>query len=134
MGSKLEKQYKQCLKALDTLEEVLEKDSSKIIRDASIQRFEYSVEIFWKVLKTYLDEVEGITCVSPKKCIRSVLKSGYVTEESTEELLEMIDDRNLTVHTYIEEVAEKIYKKIPAYLKLMKKLMKKLGSDTKSAV
>ena len=33
--------------------------------------------------------------------------------------LEMTDDRNLTSHTYIEEIAEQIYKRVEDYGKLM---------------
>jgi hypothetical protein len=38
-------------RALTTLKEITEEPYSIIIRDASIQRFEYSFEIFWKLLK-----------------------------------------------------------------------------------
>ncbi|MBN1798437.1 MAG: nucleotidyltransferase substrate binding protein [Spirochaetales bacterium] len=38
--------------------------------------------------------------------------------------LEMTDDRNMTSHTYHEELAEQIYKKIKQYYTLMNNLLK----------
>jgi nucleotidyltransferase substrate binding protein (TIGR01987 family) len=129
MDTKLKKQYNQLKKAVLTFEEVLEKPKTKIVRDASIQRFEYSVEILWKVLKSYIEEYEGIVCNSPKKCIRSAFKVGLIDEEGAEKLLEMIDDRNETVHTYIEAVAEKLFKKLPGYLKFIKKVIEIISEN-----
>ncbi len=34
----------------------------------------------------------------------------------------MTDDRNLTSHTYIEAIAEAIYRKLPSYLEVMNRL------------
>ena len=64
-------------------------------------------------------ECEGIRCNSPKSCFREALAAGLVTEEQAVTCLEMTDDRNLTSHTYIEEVAERIYKRVEDYRKLM---------------
>ena len=36
-------------KALRTLKEITDEEYSAIVRDAAIQRFEYSFEIFWKL-------------------------------------------------------------------------------------
>ena len=37
--------------------------------------------------------------------------------------LEMTDDRNLTSHTYIEKIAEQIYKNIESYRQLMEAIL-----------
>src|SRR3989304_6784386 len=105
-------------RALKTLKEITDEPYSEIIRDASIQRFEYSFEIFWKLLKEYLREKEGIICESPKSCFREAFKVELLTEEETIKALEMTDDRNLTAHTYHEEVAMEIYQKIKGYYEL----------------
>ena len=34
----------------------------------------------------------------------------------------MVEDKNLTVHTYREEVAEEIFSRLPGYLKALEKL------------
>lgn len=113
-------------RAITTLKEIIEEPYSVIVRDAAIQRFEYSYEIFWKLLKEYLKEREGIICASPKSCFREAFKVKLLTEEETVKALEMTDDRNLTSHTYHEEVAMEIYQKIRGYYELMDKVYKKI--------
>lgn len=112
-----------CRRAVSTLDEVLQMEISIIVRDASIQRFEYSFESLWKLLKAYLDQYEGIVCNSPKRCFREALKVGLLSVQEAETCLVMTDDRNLTSHTYIEAVAEAIYGKIPSYLNVMNSLL-----------
>ncbi len=67
-------------RALKTLKEITEEPYSVIVRDAAIQRFEYSFEIFWKFLKEYLSAREGIVCNSPKSCFREAFKVELLTE------------------------------------------------------
>ena len=116
---KLERRIKEAENALATLREVLREPYTVIVRDATIQRFEYTFEIFWKLLKEYLYAHEGIDSNSPKSCFREALHVSILNEEQTITCLEMTDDRNLTAHTYVEEVAEGIYAKIRGYCELM---------------
>ena len=116
---KMTRRVEETKKALKTLTDISQEPYSIIVRDASIQRFEYTFEAFWKFLRDYLNEIEGIKCNSPKSCFRDALSAGLISEEQTMNCLEMTDDRNLTSHTYIEEVAEQIYKKVKDYCKLM---------------
>jgi len=71
----------------------------EFFRDSTIQRFEFSVELMWKVIKVFLENREGITCRSPKSCIREFFSAGFLSEEETLKLLQMVDDRNKTSHT-----------------------------------
>ena len=88
-------------RALGTLQEVLAvKSPSRIERDAAIQRFEYTCEAVWKAAQRYLHEIEGLSLGSPKGSIRASRDVGLLNDEQTTLGLEMIDDRNLTVHTY----------------------------------
>jgi len=106
-------------RALATLKEVLDEPFSLIVRDASIQRFEYTFEVTWKLIRQYLKDREGIVCNSPKSCFRETFKVDLVTEEETVKALQMTDDRNMTTHTYREEVADEIYGNLPGYYDLM---------------
>ena len=116
---KLERRIKDMEKALRTLKEISCEPYSVVVRDAAIQRFEYTFEAFWKFLRDYLREAEGIRCNSPKSCFREALSAGLIKGEQTITCLEMTDDRNLTSHTYIEEIAEQIFRKIESYCKLI---------------
>ena len=109
-------------KALKTLQELLDKDRPSIVeRDAAIQRFEYTFEAIWKAGKHFLREVEGIEIGSPKGVIRSFLQVGLLTEDQTALGLSMVDDRNLTSHTYNENLADQIYGQLGTYSHLMAK-------------
>ncbi len=93
----------------------------------SIQRFEYTFELFWKTIRSYLKEREGIISNSPKSCFRELFKIGILNENETEKMLEMTDMRNLTSHTYIEKVAQDIYNRVNnEYYKLIIKIMKRI--------
>lgn len=114
--------------ALDTLLELSDKkDASTLHRDAAIQRFEYTFEAVWKAGKTYLLEIEGLNAASPKKVIRACLQTGIMSEEETHLGLQMVDDRNLTAHTYHEGVAEGIYRRLSQYADLMRKWISEMG-------
>lgn len=121
--------YKDALNALNTLEEILKQPFSIIVRDATIQRFEYTFEALWKFLKAYLKEREGIVSNSPKACFRETFSLGFITEEETVKFLEMTDRRNDTSHTYKEEVAQIIYSKVPEYFSEMKSLLQKFQQN-----
>ncbi len=111
-----------CQRAISTLDEILRMPVNVIVRDASIQRFEYSFESLWKLLRAYLDQHEGIVCHSPKRCFREALTAGLLSVKEAETCLIMTDDRNLTSHTYIEAIAEAIYRKLPSYQEVMNRL------------
>ncbi len=124
---RLKLRYNDCGNALKTLKIILDEKYSIIVRDATIQRFEYTFEAFWKFVKEFLREREGIVCNSPKKCFRELFSIGEVIgEEETAKLLEMVDDRNMTSHTYKEEVAQILFNRVNGYYNLMEKTISKL--------
>jgi nucleotidyltransferase substrate binding protein (TIGR01987 family) len=110
-------------KALATLHEALAMPSSVVVRDASIQRFEYTYEVAWKTLKAYLADVEGVVAASPNQCFRDALRVGLVSPDDAERLLDLSRDRNLTSHTYVEAIAEQIARRLPAHAALLRHLL-----------
>jgi nucleotidyltransferase substrate binding protein (TIGR01987 family) len=107
-------------RALDTLCELpLGGTPTKVERDAAIQRFEYSFEAVWKAGQHFLREVEGIDPGSPKGTVRAALQVGLLDEADARMALEMVDDRNLTVHTYNEALAERIFSRLQAHAATM---------------
>ncbi len=120
-------------RALGTLAEIVQMPKSVVVRDASIQRFEYTFESLWKLAKVYLEALEGVIANSPKQVFREALKTGLLTVAETETCLKMTDDRNLTAHTYLENIAEAIYSKLPVYLTVMEKLMASILERTARA-
>lgn len=117
-------------KALNAFHELaLITEPSAIERDAAIQRFEFSFEACWKASKQYLYIVEGIDIGSPKGVIRSSREVGLFSDEETILGLNMVDQRNLTVHTYNEELAVEIFKGLPHYYQLLRNWMDRLKNN-----
>ncbi len=100
-SDKLEKSLALLKKAIDRFTEALNEPESPIVMDATIQRFEFTYELLWKTLKTYLEDIHGVRTVSP----RQVFKEAYALSliEAEEIFLEMIKSRNLLSHTYNEK-------------------------------
>ena len=119
-------------RALASLQELvpqyLENTENIILRDAMIQRFEYSTEAFWKYLKAYLSIEHNLSANSPREVIRTGLKVNLYDEAISNELLQMLDDRNLTSHTYVEKLAESIAARIPSYSTVMQNVMNQLSN------
>ncbi len=107
-------------KALRSLEELLIIESpSKVERDAAIQRFEYTFEAVSKAAGRFLLVIDGIDVASPKAIVRSSREVGLFKDDQTVLALEMVDDRNLTVHTYNEALAEQIFSNFSRYAELL---------------
>ncbi len=109
-------------KALSTLNVLVGLTSlNDIERDAMIQRFECSFEAAWKAIKRYLDVVEGLAASSPKSVIRASFETNLLNDSDTRQALAMVDDRNLTSHTYNEQLAKEITSRIPSHYKILEK-------------
>ncbi len=124
---RLEQRIEIAKKALGSLHEALQLPFSKIVRDAAIQRFEFSFEAIWKLAQLYLRTKEGLEFNSPKSVFRGCFQVGLIEdEEKTALALEMADDRNLTVHAYNEKLAQQIFSHLLKYYELMLMLVKKV--------
>lgn len=78
----------------------------ELLQEGLIQRFEYTHELAWKVMKDYA-EYQGYTDVrGSRDAIRKALEMGLVDDRRW---METIEDRNLTVHNYDNEIASEIY-------------------------
>lgn len=115
-------------KALATLDEALKADpKNTFVRDATIQRFEYSFELCWKTVKIYLAEQYGEASLSPKESFRLLGKHHELTMEEVEQCLKMVDDRNRTTHTYDEQFIAALYKLIAGYAGLLRTVANSVG-------
>lgn len=109
-------------KALHRLEIALTKtlDEDDLYLDATIQRFEFTFELAWKLMKAVL-EYEGIEATSPRSSIREAWKQHLIGD--AEKWLDMQVKRNLSSHTYNEETAQDIYRHIKEdYISLLQDL------------
>ena len=116
-----QKAYKTFLDALNV------KNPTTLERDGAIQRFEYTFETVWKTAQLYLTEVESLPANSPKGAFRALGESGILSAGETIQALAMADDRNRTVHTYIEAVAVLIYGQLKAYSVLLAEIVRRIS-------
>lgn len=100
-------------KALNQLTEAIENNGTNpidIIKEGIIQRFEFTHELAWKVMKDYL-EYEGYqNIVGSRSATREAFNKGLITEGQL--WMNMIESRNTTVHTYQEEILVDEFNKI----------------------
>ena len=113
-------------RALKTFQELNLPSDDTIVRDAAIQRFEYTFEATWKAAQAVLREQFGVALASSKPVIRASLENGLLNEDEARLALAMVDHRNLTAHTYNEALAQEIMAALPAYRELFTKWQERL--------
>ncbi len=116
--------------AVNALEQACKKDLitdyEDIIRDAIIQRYEFTFELAWKCLKDILEQ-EGIefSIGSPKEALKNAFKYNLIDDGDI--WLQMLDSRNQISHLYDEEKSKEIENNIRnIYLKEILKLRDKI--------
>lgn len=99
------------------------------VRDSIIQRFEYSIDAFWKLLKEYLDVKHGVESLgSPKLVIKTCFDINLISLKEYEVLTKMINDRNMTSHAYNELLAREIANTIPIYYDVMQLIATRISN------
>lgn len=101
-------------KALRRLEEavvaVQKEPDNHLYQMATIQAFEFTIELGWKVLKDYLN-FQGVKEVTlPRDTVRQAFQAELITEGQT--WIDMLEARNKTSHTYDDAQAAAIVKRI----------------------
>lgn len=86
-----------------------------VIKNGQVQKFEFTVELLWKMLKVFLYEQHGTDAASPKQTIRSYFELGLCEYQDAERMLEAVDMRNRLSHIYRKEILEEIHEHINKY-------------------
>ncbi len=100
-------------KALNLLKEAVETynaDSLEIIKEGTIQRFEFTHELAWNVMKDYLVEEGHQNITGSKSATRQAFSVNLI--ENGQVWMDMIESRNTTVHAYDLTILEEEYNKI----------------------
>lgn len=80
---------------------------------ATVKMFELAYELAWKSLKASLDR-EGQPTQGPRDVIRTAWRLNVLTIGTEQDWLDIIKDRNETVHTYDEAFARAMVDRIRA--------------------
>lgn len=88
-----------------------EDEVDDLLKEGLIQRFEYTHELAWKVMKDYA-EYQGYTDIrGSRDALRKAFEMGLIADKRW---MDSIEDRNLTSHNYDDETAEEIYEAVVA--------------------
>ncbi len=116
--------------AFEVLEFTEQQGYPKVIRaskDSIVQRFEYSYDGFWKVLRHYLRVRYSIlNANSPKEVFRQLVLNEICSEEEGDLLVEMANDRNETTHSYNSDQTDEISERIPKYYECMMNIVSRI--------
>lgn len=103
------------LRVATRLQEAVGQQGGDILRDATIQRFEFTFEAAWKTLQLFLLH-QGFEATGPRQVLKQAFPFGLIqTPEEADVWLAMLEDRNLTTHTNRETLAEAIAANIRAH-------------------
>ena len=125
MSNNLSESYNAFKNAFIKLEQFIETDNnSEKDRAAIIHAFEYTFELWWKSLQKYIETIGTMEQYGPSSSIKTAIQ--YKVLEDEYEWMDMLRDRNLTSHTYKEDIAKDIYERIKTkHIILLKKFIEK---------
>jgi nucleotidyltransferase substrate binding protein (TIGR01987 family) len=125
MDIRWEQRFSNFSKAMDKLQQSVEyinktyeisgdSDEDEILdemmKEGLIQRFEYTHELAWNVMKDYAEYQGNPTIGGSRDASREALQLKIIVDG--EIWMDMLKSRNKTSHTYNEETANEIYYKI----------------------
>ncbi len=117
-------------RALSSLEDVLQQpEVGDIVRDATIQRFEYTYEIAWKMIRRHLDwmGVSAVKQLSKRELFRKAAELGLI--DNVESWFDYHQARNATSHTYDEEVAKEVFEAAKSFTPAARRLLDELAKS-----
>lgn len=102
-------------------------NSPDLLKEGIIQRFEFTHELAWKLMKDYL-VYEGIQNITgSRSATREAFNKGLI--DNGQVWMDMIESRNMTVHTYRDDILEKEFQKIKTdYAPLLFRFYEKMNS------
>ena len=117
--------FEKALEKFTEAVEVVKDHSNDLEKEGLIQRFEFSHELAWKVMKDFLENDGYQNIFGSKSTTREAFNKGLIEEGQI--WMNMIESRNATVHTYHGNILDTEYHKIiekyhPLFLKLDEKM------------
>lgn len=147
LNSRWKQRFSNYVKALNKLSEAViyinsisenedreQKESilDEIVKEGLIQRFEYTHELAWNVMKDYAIYQGNPTVGGCRDATREAFQLQLFSDGHV--WMDMISSRNLTSHTYNEDTVNEIYNKIldsyfPAFLEFKDNMEAKISGE-----
>ena len=106
--------FKRSLKQLDNaMVLIAERDLSELEKQGVIQAFEYNYELAWNMIKDFFEYQGGegvLGIIGSRDAFKLAFKRGLIVNGNT--WMEMIKSRQLTSHTYNEDLSIKVLEDI----------------------
>lgn len=129
--------YRKALAMLTKGIEIVEADGDfsldvrDIMHEGLIQRFEYTLELAWNVMKDYETNQGKPDIPGSRAAIREALSMGIITDRTW---MKSINDRNLSTHDYNRSTADEIRNKIinvyhPLFVDFEREMEARLDED-----
>lgn len=104
----------------------------EMIKEGIIQRFEYTHELAWNVMKDYAEYQENSNIGGSRDASREGFQLKLITNGHL--WIDMISSRNKTSHIYNEETVNEIYNKIlkeyyPAFIEFKNTMEEKIAGN-----
>ncbi len=127
--------FEQALAALDRgLARALVTPDDEELRDACIQRFEFTFELAWKMLKRRLKldlpNPQEVDTMSYRALIRAGAEQGLI--DNVEAWFVYRDKRNLTSHTYDAAKAKEVFAVVSDFAQDARRLLQRLTQRGRS--
>ena len=99
MDIRWKQRFKNFEKAFSRLKESIEeKNLNELERNGLVQRFEFTLDLSWKVMKDFLEEKGFVFKPSPKDTFRQAQQARFI--DYAQELIDGLDIRNELSHDY----------------------------------
>lgn len=99
--------YKKAVRQLqDAVELSQQRELSQLEKQGVIQAFKFTHELAWNLLKDYLQDQGNQNISGSKDATREAFKVELIADG--EQWMAMIQSRNLSSHTYNEQIAEQL--------------------------
>ncbi len=85
-------------------------EANDLEKEGIIQRFEFTHELAWKVMKDFLESKGIMGIIGSRDATRLSFQNDLI--ENGDVWMQMIESRNRTVHTYQDSILEVEYVKI----------------------
>jgi len=123
-------------KAFNTLKNDVELSNKKNLTDIEkrglIQAFEYTYELSWNTIKDFYFYNGIVDIQGSRDAFKMAYNKGLITSDT---LIQSIRSRQLTSHTYNEEIIENIFEDIiNKYYFAFEELIKKLEIEAKKCM
>lgn len=103
--------YQKALAQLKQAVDLYDETAEALIKEGILQRFEFTHELAWKVMKDFLQYEGHQNITGSRSASRQAFSLGLL-EGDAQVWMDMIHSRNRTVHTYDPAILEEEFAKV----------------------